>query len=164
MDQLPAQFTDRRQRVWRLELNYALGKHIQQQTGLDFINAHDGKALLGVIQSDEVLVQVLWLLCEEQAQTASVKEEEFGRGLDGPTLEAAINALEEAVLNFSRPARRLALQAVREKAHEVEAAQAQLVATKVRSPQLAEVMATKMAEVSRQIDQQLAASLSTSGD
>ena len=164
MDQLPARFTDRRQREWRLELNYTLGKHIQDVTGLDFINAHDGKALLGVIQSDETLVQVLWLFCEEQADAATVDETEFGRGLDGPTLEQAINALEECVLNFCRPARRAAIQAVREKAHEVEAAQAELVATKVRSPALAQAMATKMAEVSREIDQQLATALATSGD
>ncbi len=164
MDLLPARFTDRRQREWRLELNYTLGKRIHQVTGLDFINAHDGKALLGVIQSDETLVQTLWLFCEEQAGAASIDETEFGRGLDGPTLEQAINALEECVLNFCRPARRAAIQAVREKAHEVEAAQAELVATKVRSPALAQAMATKMAAVSREIDRQLATALATSGD
>ena len=163
MDLLPARFTDRRQREWRLELNYTLGKHIHEVTGLDFINAHDGKALLGVMQSDETLVQVLWLFCEEQAAATNVDEEEFGRGLDGLALELAINALEECVLNFCRPARRVAIQAVREKAHEVEAAQAELVATKVRSPALAQAMATKMAEVSREIDQQLATAIATSG-
>ena len=164
MDLLPARFTDRRQREWRLELNYTLGKRIQDVTGLDFINAHDGKALMGVIQSDETLVQTLWLFCEEQAGAASIDETEYGRGLDGPTLEQAINALEECVLNFSRPARRAAIQAVREKAHEVEAAQAELVATKVRSPALAQAMATKMAEVSREIDRQLTTANATSGD
>ena len=163
MDLLPARFTDRRRREWRLELNYTLGKHILDVTGLDFINVHDGKALLGLMQSDEKLVQVLWLFCEEQAIAANVDEAEFGRGLDGLTLELAINALEECVLNFCRPARRVAIQAVREKAHEVEAAQAELVATKVRSPALAQAMATKMAEVSREIDQQLATVIATSG-
>ena len=164
MELLPARFIDRRRREWRLELNYTLGKHIADVTGLDFINAHDGKALLGVMQSDETLVQVLWLFCEEQAVAANVDETEFGRGLDGLTLELAINALEECVLNFCRPARRVAIQAVREKAHEVEAAQAELVATKVRSPALAQAMATKMAEVSREIDRQLATAIATSGD
>jgi hypothetical protein len=164
MELLPARFTDRRQREWRIDLNYTLGKHILDVTGLDFINAHDGKALLGVIQSDETLVQVLWLFCEEQAGAASIDETEYGRGLDGPTLELAITALEEAVLNFCRPARRTAIQAVREKAHEVEAAQAELMATKVRSPALSQAMATKMAAVSRDIDQQLATALATSGD
>ena len=76
MDLLPARFTDRRRREWRLELNYTLGKHILDVTGLDFINAHDGKALLGVIQSDEKLVQVLWLFCEEQAVAANVTNED----------------------------------------------------------------------------------------
>ena len=164
MEQLPARFTDRRRREWRLELNYTLGKHILEVAGLDFMNAHDGKALLGVIQSDETLVQVLWLFCEEQASETNVDEVEFGRGLDGPTLELAITALEEAVLNFCRPARRTAIQAVREKAHELEVAQAELVATKVRSPALSQAMATKMAAVSREIDQQLATALATSGN
>ena len=163
MEPLPARFTDRRQREWRLELNYTLGKRILDVAKLDFINAHNGKALLGVIQSDETLVQTLWLFCEEQAQQLDIDETEFGRGLDGAALEAAITALEECVLNFCRPARRAAIQAVREKAHEVEAAQAELVAAKVRSPALAQAMAAKMAEVSREIDQKMAAAIATSG-
>jgi hypothetical protein len=84
MELLPARFIDRRRREWRLELNYTLGKHIADVTGLDFINARTtARALLGVMQSDETLVQVLWLFCEEQAAATNVDEEEFGRGLDG---------------------------------------------------------------------------------
>ena len=35
MELLPARFIDRRRREWRLELNYTLGKHIADVTGLD---------------------------------------------------------------------------------------------------------------------------------
>ncbi len=72
MNTTPAQFTDERNRTWRLELNYTLAKRLRDVTGLDFVNYQDGKALLAIHDSDEKLVQVLWLLCEPQAHAAGV--------------------------------------------------------------------------------------------
>ena len=79
MNTTPAQFTDERNRTWRLELNYSLAKRLRDVTGLDFVNYQDGKALLAIHDSDEKLVQVLWLLCEPQAQAATTS------GLDSHT-------------------------------------------------------------------------------
>jgi len=167
METSQSQFVDQRGRTWRLELNYSLAKRLREVTGLDFVNYQDGKALLAIHDSDEKLVQVLWLLCEPQATEASVGEEEFGTGLGGDALEQAIEALEQALINFSRPARRQAMQAIRDKAHELVAAQTDLAATKLRSPKVKQLMEAKMQEVSDQIDRQIDAAmqtLSTSGN
>ncbi len=155
MNTTPAQFTDERNRTWRLELNYSLAKRLRDVTGLDFVNYQDGKALLAIHDSDEKLVQVLWLLCEPQAQAASVSEEEFGAGLGGDALEQGIEALEQALLNFSRPAKRQAIAAIRDKAHELVAAQTNLTETKLRSPKVTEFLAAKLAEASAEIDRQI---------
>ena len=155
METPQAQFTDQRGRAWRLELNYSLAKRLRDVTGLDFVNYQDGKALLAIHDSDEKLVQVLWLLCEAQATAASVGEEEFGTGLGGDALEQAIEALEQALINFSRPARRQAMQAIRDKAHELVAAQTELATTKIRSPQMTRWMEAKLREVSDQIDRKM---------
>lgn len=156
-----SQFVDQRGRTWRLELNYSLAKRLREATSLDFVNYQDGKALLAIHDSDEKLVQVLWLLCESQAQAASVGEEEFGVGLGGDALEQAIEALEQALINFSRPARRQAMQAIRDKAHELVAAQTDLATTKIRSPKVTQLMEAKIREVSEQIDRQIDAAMQT---
>ena len=155
MNTTPAQFTDERGRVWRIELNYSLAKRLRDVTGLDFVNYQDGKALLAIHDSDEKLVQVLWLLCEPQAQAAGVSEEEFGAGLGGDALEQGIEALEQALLNFSRPAKRQAIAAIRDKAHELVAAQTNLTETKLRSPKVTEFLAAKLAEASAEIDRRI---------
>lgn len=43
MNTTPAQFTDERDRTWRIELNYTLAKRLRDVTGLDFVNYQDGK-------------------------------------------------------------------------------------------------------------------------
>lgn len=156
-------FTDLRERVWRLELNYALAKRLRDVTGLDFVNYHDGKALLAIHESDEKLVQVLWLLCQERAVELGVDEEDFGRGLGGEALEVAITALEEALVSFSRPAKRQAIEAIREKAHELVAAQQNLAATKIRSPKFQRALEKKIHSVSDEIDRRIDAAAMTPG-
>jgi hypothetical protein len=160
-----AQFTDQRGRTWRLELNYSLAKRLRDVTGLDFVNYHDGKALLAVHDDDEKLVQVIWLLCEAQAKESQVAEEDFGSGLGGDSLEQAIEALEQALINFSRPARRQALEAIRDKAHELVAARTELATSKIRSDKVQQLMQAKIQQVSDQIDRQIEQAMqSTSGD
>jgi hypothetical protein len=160
-----AAFTDQRGRTWRLELNYSLAKRLRDVTGLDFVNYHDGKALLAVHDDDEKLVQVIWLLCEAQAKETQVAEEDFGSGLGGDCLEQAIEALEQALINFSRPARRQALEAIRDKAHELVAARTNLATTKIRSDKVQQLMQAKIQQVSDQIDRQIEQAMqSTSGN
>ena len=156
-----ASFIDQRGRTWQLELNYSLAKRLRDVTSLDFVNYQDGQALLAIHDSDEKLVQVLWLLCEPQAVALSLVEEEFGGGLGGDALEQALEALEQALLNFSRPARRQAIAAIRDKAHELVAAQVELTQTKLRSPQVQQLMQAKLAEASAQIDRQIEEQLKT---
>jgi hypothetical protein len=164
MDTPLAQFIDRNGHTWTLELNYSLAKRLRDLTSLDFVNYHDGRALLAIHDSDERLVQVLWLMCESQAKVLNIAEEEFGAALGGDALEQALGALEQALLNFSRPARRQAIQAIRDKAHEMVAAQADLTATKIRSEKVQQLMAAKIRQVSDEIDRQIEEQLqSTSG-
>lgn len=162
MSEETSRFTDQRGRVWQLELNYSLAKRLRDVTGLDFVNYQDGKALLAIHDSDEKLVQVLWLLCEPQAQAVSVSEEVFGAGLGGEALEQGIEALEQALLNFSRPAKRQAIAAIRDKAHELVAAQTNLTETKLRSPKVKEFLQAKLEEASAEIDRRIDEQMNTS--
>lgn len=124
-----AKFLDHTGHEWRVLLTYGSAKRVKEATGVNLALAGQGAvewvdALFG---DPGALVGVLWELCAEQAQRANVTPEQFGERFDGATLDAAGNALLEAVADFF-PRSRIA-QALREKLPQVIAkAEAEAVA------------------------------------
>lgn len=110
-----AKFKDHTGHEWRLLLTYGSAKRVKEETNVNLALAGAGAtewvdALFG---DPGKLVGVLWELCAEQARVANVTPEQFGERFDGATLDAAGNALMEAVADFF-PRSRIA-QAIREK-------------------------------------------------
>lgn len=124
-----AKFTDHTGHEWKLLLTYGSAKRVREETGVNLALAGAGAiewvdALFG---DPGKLVGVLWELCAEQARAGNVTADQFGERFDGATLDAAGNALLEAVADFF-PRSRIA-QALREKLPEVVAkAEAEAVA------------------------------------
>ena len=98
-----ASFRDAKGREWVIRIDVGALLDVQERTGLD---------LPQLMRSDEVLteflfgdatqpVRALWVLCEEQAKELGLNERGFMRLFDGPTLEAATEALLKSVANFS---------------------------------------------------------------
>lgn len=154
-------FTDLADRKWQLDLNVHLAQQIRSALDVDFLNAHDGKALVKLAESDELFVSTLYMLCEEQAQAISVTPEEFAKGLAGDVLEFAEQALEEMLLAFTRPAKRPALQAVLSRVHEVQTKAQDLAVQKVRGEAVTKLIQTQLEKAGREADQKLAAAFST---
>lgn len=149
------QFTDTKSRVWHLELSIGLALAIRAKLKVDFLNLLDGKALDAVSRSDETLVNVLWLICAEQAQAAGVDEVEFAMGLGGDALGEAIEALLEALVLFTRPDNRPAIQKVLAKVREVHGRQVQLAVRKCDSPAMEQTIQAHLRKVERQTDSRL---------
>lgn len=105
-------FTDDKGRDWTIDLNvHALGR-VRNSCGVDLCEPMVGtkddgspdptKGLLSRLANDPViLAAVIYSLCEEQAATAKVTPEDFGRGLFGKGISGAIDALIRAVADFS---------------------------------------------------------------
>lgn len=124
-----AKFTDHTECEWRVLLTYGSAKRVKEATGVNLALAGQGAVewVDALFNDPGVLVGVLWELCAEQAQRANVTPEQFGERFDGATLDAAGNALLEAVADFF-PRSRIA-QALREKLPQVIAkAEAEAVA------------------------------------
>lgn len=98
-----ARFKDAQGREWMLSLTVGDQLEIQRQTGVNVGAAFKSvDALSEMIFSDPAtLVKTLWVLCEKQAKQASVEPEQFGYGFDGVTIEAATEALLEAIADFT---------------------------------------------------------------
>lgn len=134
------QFTDKKGRVWNLEINVFQFKRCRDILDFDLsalrnilVPTSTGpKVLASLIDEPITFVNVLYVLCMDQAKADGVSDEEFGQSFDGETLERATNAfLEELALFLPEPVRS-ALTKIKEKAVEaVAAARAELSEEKI---------------------------------
>lgn len=152
---LPATFTDLAGREWRLALNVLLCRSIRDTTGVDLLGSNDGQAFQTFAANMEKFVEALWIVVEAQAKAANVTPDEFAAGLGGDVLAAAKEALDDALVNFSHPARRAALQAMREQFRIVMQREADVVQAKVQSPIVAELISRKVHDAEKKFDAEM---------
>lgn len=94
-------FTDKTGRTWNVELDvYTVGR-LRSDCGVDLKKGGTAEALGDLIFGDpEKTGQVLWTICEEQAGKISVSPEQFAKAMNGPAIQAATDALMEAIIDF----------------------------------------------------------------
>lgn len=114
------QFEDREGRTWSLRITVKDARRVQDETGINVLTM-DG--LQRVVDNPLELYEVLWVLCEDQADRAGVSPEEFGEAIDGEALSGATDALVEALENFIPPQKRRMMRALRGRAQEIDAEQ-----------------------------------------
>jgi hypothetical protein len=148
-------YTDKFGRDWRLEFTYGNAKRIKSELKLDFVNAHNGKALEAITSDDDLLCTVLWMLCEEQATEAGVSNQQWADGIDGDTMGKAIVAVEIAVLNFTPPARRPVMKTILDRAAEVAKKSSDLVQQKIRSEKMDRLLERNFKKMDQQLDREL---------
>lgn len=144
-------FKDLSGQEWLVSLNIGICRKVLAITGLDFANAHDGKAVSEIQAYDGKMVQVLWVLLEDQATKRGIDEDAFAMLLDGNVLEEAQGAIEAAILGFTRPERRAAMQAILDKKREAITKSVNLAVAKVQA-----------LDIDKELEKQL--SQSTSGN
>ena len=95
-------FTDGKGRTWRLGLTVGMIRSIRERTGLEFgklIATERGLAEF-LFGDPETFARVLWIMVEADAEKAKVEPEDFAYAIDGPTIEAATQALLGAIADF----------------------------------------------------------------
>lgn len=118
-EQLPAVFTDRQDRSWSIVLDVALCRDVKNQLGVDLANWADGKAASKLWSDDGALVDTLWALIGDAAKERGVDERDFAKALNGDVLAEGLKAIEDAVVNFTRPDRREVVKKIAAKSGEV---------------------------------------------
>lgn len=114
----PPQFQDTAGRTWRLALDVGLVRHVRQVCDVDLVDwgGSPGDTAAAVppplrLASDPcLLVDVLWLLCEEQARAKEIDDVAFGRGMAGDAIADAVDALLQAIIAFFPSRKRSPLQ------------------------------------------------------
>lgn len=93
--------------TFELRLTVGLAGRIKKALSVDLNKLLDEpKAFTSMLFAEpETLVRLLWMFCADQAAAKGIPEEEFGELFDGDTLEAAVETVMEAVVDFFPKAR-----------------------------------------------------------
>ena len=101
-------FKDDAGRTWSLTLNVWTVKKVRDLLGVDLLDlggdaaTRDKPGLLFRLIADPVLlVDVLYVVCKDQADGASVTDEQFGRAMGGDAIDAATRAFLEELADFT---------------------------------------------------------------
>ena len=101
-------FNDNAGRTWSLTLNVWTVKKVRDLLGVDLLDlggeaaTRDKPGLLFRLIADPVLlVDVLYVVCKDQADEASVTDEQFGRAMGGDAIDAATKAFLEELADFT---------------------------------------------------------------
>ena len=99
-------FKDNADRTWTVTLNVYAVKKVRDLLGVDLLDlggdAKDDNGLLYRLIADPVLlVDVLYVVCQEQADEANVTDEQFGRAMAGDAIDGATKAFLEELADFT---------------------------------------------------------------
>lgn len=115
-------FKDHAGRLWVVAINVAQVKKVRGLLAVDLYRLLDDqlKPLSMLLMDPCKLVDVLYVLCMDQAGQLKVSDEDFGRAMFGDVIEAAAEAFVEELLDFFPDQRaRLTLRKARAKSREV---------------------------------------------
>jgi len=86
--------------AFTLELDTPLIREVRKELDIDLV-ASDMSGEAKAASDIATLVDVLWILCREQAEKNGISADVFGRGIKGDSWEAAVLALRRAIAFFS---------------------------------------------------------------
>lgn len=151
-----AKFTDNQNREWTIELDGPLLEAVEDHSGVDLTDLRSDP-LGDLAFKPRLLVDVIYILCEEQAKAASVNSREFGRHLRG-CLDPAVEALQKAIIDFFPAGKRSLMQSLLEQNQIVTEKMTALAKTKIENPT---IHTRLMDSISRNMDQTLDRHLKT---
>jgi len=92
-------FVDASGRTWTIAINVAQVKRVRDALKIDLLDL-DKDLALELINDPVKLVDVIYVLCRDQALSATVSDEDFGRGMAGDAIDGATRALLEELADF----------------------------------------------------------------
>jgi hypothetical protein len=111
-------FKDVEGRDWQIVVNVGSAKKVRDLTGVNLFDLFQSEAQR-VFSDPCLLVDVLFVLCQEQCRERSITDEAFGRGLVGDAIEHAAEALLGEVADFFPSRRRTILRATMAKSEQM---------------------------------------------
>jgi hypothetical protein len=136
-------FRDRDGREWIVEIHVGTIKRVREELEINLLALLAPESDLAERLRDPcLLVDVLWLLCRDEATGRGIDSWTFGRALHPEAIEAGLNAILEGVVSFSQSGIRPAYQKLLEASREIQAAEAERIKAMVDGPMMDEIIQT----------------------
>lgn len=98
-------FVDCKGDEWTVFLDTTLIKQIRKQLHIDLLDLDNGKLIAKIMSDPIMLVDLLYLVCIEDATKRGISDEDFGRRMAGNSIADATEAMLGALVSFIPNAR-----------------------------------------------------------
>ena len=153
-------FKDKVGKTWIIEVNVRQVRKVRALLNIDLANmiqfeAENGKTntdLLDKLSSDPcLLVDVIYALCKDQADTLNITDEQFGENMNGDTVEAATVALLEEMVDFFPEAKRRVLRVILNQAEALTRQMQETAAAVLENPEFQETLKSQLMKSSTNV-------------
>lgn len=136
-------FKDNKGRDWRIDICVPAADDVKAACDIDLLDVADekSKTIERLLAEPRLLVNVIYVLCKEQADEAKITDRDFGRAMAGDAIDHATNALMTDIADFFRGSQRKTLAKIWEKTQEVEANAVTLALQKIDGLNIEALMA-----------------------
>lgn len=148
-------FTDADYRTWNVELTLDEIKRVRSQLDVDLLDVGNETLFARLVQDPELIVDVLHVVLGPQCDDQRLDAVAFARGLRGDALDAASQALLEALVDFFPRRRREVLRAALAKTDRWLDATADHARSVIESDRLDTLLEQQIEAMDRQIDQKM---------
>lgn len=148
-------FTDADDRKWTVAIDIPTARRVRDELDIDLLSALDGELLQRLSRDTYLLVDLLYVLCQEQAVAAGVTDQAFGSGIRGDAIDAATDAFLQALTDFFPRRERAVLAQVSQKSADLKDLATAEIQAKLASGQPEQLLRELMAKEDRTIRDRL---------
>lgn len=139
-----ATFQDAQGRSWELALDAPTIDTIRDEIDQDFLKGDPLQTCKRLGEDPALICHLVYVLCRRQMAERAISQEDFYRAVIGPSIDAAGEALEEAMLGFIPGRRRELMEVTARKSRLVEREGMKRVLSRVNNPRLEEALVEKI--------------------
>lgn len=127
-------FKDEAGREWEIKLNVSAVRRVRDTLNFDLLNIADESTIEKLIGDPVTLVDIVYVLCKEQADERKLTDEDFGRAMAGDAIDGATQALLDELVSFTpNPRQRQNLGAMLAATREMMDRSADLMEEKIKA-------------------------------
>jgi hypothetical protein len=138
-------FCDNAGRNWTVQINVDTIKRVRDLAKVNLLEVVEGKLLERLVSDPVLLCDLIYCVCQPEADAKNVSDEDFGRAMAGDAIDGATTALLEELVDFFPQGKRRVLGKALAKLRSLESAALTAVEARLESPELEKRMAAELA-------------------
>lgn len=129
-------FTDNTGKTWSIAINVGAVKRVRASLDVNLLDAVEGKLIERLVSDPILLCDVIFVLCQQEAETRGITDEQFGQAMAGDAIDMATSALLEELVDFFPSGKRQVLTKALAKLKAFEAKVIELASKRLDDPAL----------------------------